>query len=140
MSALSYNGHDFSSYVTAELVEPAGHALEPRALAVPGRPGAVLLGSELPPRPLKVRLFLDAGVSLSAERRSEARHALYGWLIAPNGGELRLSGEPGLVWRDAVVTRWSSPATTRLPTGMSGRAPRVLSSLAAPGRRGLLFA
>ncbi|WP_417134894.1 distal tail protein Dit [Rubneribacter badeniensis] len=104
MSALSYNGHDFSSYVTAELVEPAGHALEPRALAVPGRPGAVLLGSELPPRPLKVRLFLDAGVSLSAERRSEARHALYGWLIAPNGGELRLSGEPGLVWRDAVVT------------------------------------
>ena len=25
MSALSYNGHDFSEHVTAELIEPAGH-------------------------------------------------------------------------------------------------------------------
>lgn len=111
MSSLAYNGHDFAPYVTAELVEPAGHALEPRSLSVPGRPGAVLLGSELPPRVLTVRLFLDAGASLTAEERSEARHTLYGWLVAPDGGELSLSGEPGLVWRDAVVTgisRWNS--------------------------------
>lgn len=39
MSALSYNGHDFSPYVTAELVEPAGHALALCALEAPGRPG-----------------------------------------------------------------------------------------------------
>ena len=44
MSALSYGGHDLSEHVAAELVEPAGHALSPRALSVPGRPGAVLLG------------------------------------------------------------------------------------------------
>lgn len=104
MSSLTYNGHDFSEYVTAELVEPAGHALSPRSLAVPGRPGAALLGCELPPRALKVRLFLDAGISLAAEERSEVRHALYGWLAAPSGAELELPGEPGLSWRDAVVT------------------------------------
>lgn len=104
MSSLIYNGHDFSGYVTAELVEPAGHALSPRALAVPGRPGAALLGCELPPRVLRVRLFLDAGVTLTAEERSEVRHALYGWLVAPSGAELELPGEPGLSWRDAVVT------------------------------------
>lgn len=104
MSLLTYNGHDFSGYVSAELVEPAGHALAPRTLAVPGRPGAVLLGSELPPRVLTVRLFLDAGASMTPEQRSEARHTLYGWLVAPEGGELSLSGEPGLTWRDAVVT------------------------------------
>lgn len=104
MSALSYNGHDFSSYVTAELVEPAGHALSPRTLAVPGRPGAVLLGSELAPRVFRVRLFLDAGISLGADERSEIRHELYGWLCAPDGAELELPGEPGLTWRDAVVT------------------------------------
>lgn len=104
MSSLTYNGHDFSDYVTAELVEPAGHALSPRALMVPGRPGAALLGCELPPRALKVRLFLDAGVALTAEERSEVRHELYGRLVAPSGAELELPGEPGLSWRDAVVT------------------------------------
>lgn len=104
MSALAYNGHDFSEHVTAELVEPAGHALTPRALAVPGRPGAALLGCELPPRALKVRLFLDAGVTLTAEERSAIRHELYGWLVAPTGAELSLTGEPDLTWRDAVVT------------------------------------
>ena len=104
MSSITYNGHDFSPYVAAELVEPAGHGLSPRTLAVPGRPGAVLLGSELPPRVLRVRLFLDAGVALSAEDRSEIRHELYAWLAAPGGGELELPGEPGLAWRDAVVT------------------------------------
>ena len=104
MSALTYNGHDFSEHVTAELMEPAGHALSPRALMVPGRPGAALLGCELPPRVLRVRLFLDAGVTLTAEERSEIRHVLYGWLVAPSGAELELPGEPGLSWRDAVVT------------------------------------
>lgn len=104
MSSITYNGHDFSGYVTAELVEPAGHALSPRALAVPGRPGAALLGCELPPRVLRVRLFLDAGVTLTAEERSAIRHELYGWLVAPMGAELSLTGEPGLTWRDAVVT------------------------------------
>ena len=104
MSSLTYNGHDLSDYVTAELVEPAGHTLSPRALAVPGRPGAALLGCELPPRVLRVRLFLDAGVTLSAEERSAIRHELYGWLVAPMGAELSLTGEPDLTWRDAVVT------------------------------------
>ena len=104
MSSITYGGHDFSPYVSEELVEPAGHAPLPRTLAVPGRPGAVLLGSEPPPRVLGVRLFLDAGVTLTAEERSEIRHELYGWLVAPAGAELSLSGEPDLTWRDAVVT------------------------------------
>lgn len=104
MSSLIYNGHDFSDYVTAELVEPAGHALSPRSLAVPGRPGAALLGCKLPPRVLRVRLFLDAGVTLAAEERSAIRHEMYGWLVAPMGAELSPTGEPDLTWRDAVVT------------------------------------
>lgn len=104
MSVLTYNGHDFSEYATAELVEPAGHALSPRTLAVPGRPGAALLGCELPPRVLNMRLFLDAGVTLTAEERSAIRHEMYGWLVAPMGAELSLTGESDLTWRDAVVT------------------------------------
>lgn len=104
MSSITYDGHDLSEHATAELVEPAGHALSPRTLAVPGRPGAVLLGSELLPRVFRVRLFLDAGVTLAAEERSAIRHEMYGWLVAPMGAELSLTGEPDLTWRDAVVT------------------------------------
>lgn len=51
-----------------------------------------------------MRLFLDAGVSLGADERSEIRHELYGWLCAPDGAELSLTGEPDLTWHDAVVT------------------------------------
>ena len=104
MSGLFYNGRDFSPYVAAELVEPAGHALEPRTVRVPGRPGAVLLGCELPPRVLRVRLHLDAGATLAADERSAVRHTLYSWLVAPAGAELSLPGEPRLTWRGAVVT------------------------------------
>ena len=109
--SISYNGHDFSPYVAAELVEPCGHVVEPRTLAVPGRAGAALLGGEVPPRVLRVRLFLDAGLQLADSARSGIRHELYGWLLAPEGGELVVPGDPGMTYKDAVCTDasdWSS--------------------------------
>ena len=99
-----YNGHDLSEYVTAELVEPAGHALSPRALAVPGRPGAALLGCELPPREVRLRLHLDAGSQMTPGELSRLRALLRAWLCAPGGGDLVVPGEGALTWRDAVVT------------------------------------
>ena len=103
MSGFSYAGRDFSPYVQAELEEPAAHALEPRALAVPGRPGALLLGCELPPREVRLRLHLDAGSQMRACELSRLRALLRAWLCAP-GGDLVVPGEGALTWRDAVVT------------------------------------
>lgn len=111
MSGFSYAGRDFSPYVQAELVEPAAHALEPRALAVPGRPGALLLGCELPPREVRLRLHLDAGSQMTPGELSRLRALLRAWLCAPGGGDLVVPGEGALTWRDAVVTGvsdWSS--------------------------------
>ena len=45
----------------AELREPAAHAVAARTAAALGRPGAVLLGGEVEPLVLRVRLFWDAG-------------------------------------------------------------------------------
>lgn len=104
MSGFSYAGRDFSPYVQAELVEPAAHALEPRALAVPGRPGALLLGCELPPREVRLRLHLDAGSQMTPGELSRLRALLRAWLCAPGGGDLVVPGEGALTWRDAVVT------------------------------------
>ena len=104
MSGFSYAGRDFSPYVQAELVEPAAHVLEPRAFPVSGRPGAVLLGSELPPREVRLRLHLDAGSQMTPGELSRLRALLRAWLCAPGGGDLAVPGEGALTWRDAVVT------------------------------------
>ena len=104
MSGFSYAGRDFSPYVQAELVEPAAHALEPRAFPVPGRPGAMLLGSELPPREVRLLLHLDAGSQMTGLELSRLRALLRAWLCAPGGGDLSVPGEGPLTWRDAVVT------------------------------------
>ena len=101
MSGFSYAGRDFSPYVQAELVEPAAHVLEPRAFPVSGRPGAVLLGSELPPREVRLRLHLDAGSQMTAGELSRLRALLRAWLCAPGGGDLVVPGEGALTWRDA---------------------------------------
>ena len=104
MSGFSYAGRDFSPYVQAELVEPAAHVLEPRAFPVSGRPGAVLLGSELPPREVRLRLHLDAGSQMTGLELSRLRALLRAWLCVPGGGDLAVPGEGALTWRDAVVT------------------------------------
>lgn len=104
MSGFSYAGRDFSPYLQAELIEPPAHALEPRAFPVPGRPGALLLGCELPPREVRLRLHLDAGSQMTEGELSRLRALLRAWLCEPGGGDLVVPGEGALTWRDAVVT------------------------------------
>ena len=111
MSSIVYCGRDFSPYVRAELIDPGAHVVVPRALAVPGRPGAALLGGEVEPRALAVRLFWDGGLGLGGAGRAEVRRRLRSWLLAPAGGELTVPGDPEVTYRDAVCTGcgdWSS--------------------------------
>ena len=111
MSGFVYNGFDFSGLVQAELTEPAALPLSPDAAAVPGRPGRLLLGCELPPRELTLRVFLDAGSKLNVDELAAVRRELRAALVALEGAELSVPGEPGLTWRDAVltgVTDWDS--------------------------------
>ena len=111
MSSISYCGFDFSPYVSAELVEPCGHSVAPRTASVLGRPGAVLLGGDIAPLVLRVRLFWDGRAALDDAGRAHARHVLSAGLLAPSGGELKVPGEPAVTYRDAVLTdagEWDS--------------------------------
>ena len=95
----------------AEVFEPCGHAVSPRAVAVPGRPGAALLGGEVGPRVLRVRLYWDFLRDCDEVARAEVRHAIYAALLRPGGGVLRLPGDPQVSYRDVVCTgcgSWSS--------------------------------
>ncbi len=92
-------------------MESCGHAVSPRVVSVPGRAGAVLLGDEVPPKVLTVRLYWDALLGLDAAARAKARHEVYAALLATGGGELVVPGDPELTYRDAVCTgcgSWSS--------------------------------
>ena len=110
MNSIEYCGVDFSQWCLAEVVEPCGHAIEPRSAAVPGRAGAVLLGGEVPPKVLRVRLYWDA-TDWDATSRAAVRHEVYAALLNRDGGELVVPSDPVKTYRDAVCTGcggWSS--------------------------------
>lgn len=102
--SIKFDGHDFSSFSTAEVVLPAAHGLSVDAAEVPGRAGAVLLSARIPPKTLRVRLFLDLAEDEDAEGLSALRHEAAAWLASDAGCDLELPGEPGLVYRNAVCT------------------------------------
>ena len=102
--SIKFGGHDFSSFSTAEVVLPAAHGIVVDAAEVPGRAGAVLLSARIPPKALRVRLFLDLADDEDAEGLSAVRHEAASWLAPDAGSDLELPGEPGLVYRDAVCT------------------------------------
>ena len=111
MRSIRYCGVDFGAWCSAEVVEACGHAIVPRTVAVPGRAGAVLLGGEIPPKVLRVRLYWDALLGLDAAARAKARHEVHAALLRTGGGELVVPGDPELTYRDAVCTgcgNWSS--------------------------------
>lgn len=110
VSSFSYNEHDFSPCVTAELLEPVGHVVGADVAEVPGRPGAVLLAGKVEPLTLRLRAFMDNHAFTTAEL-AEVRRLLRVWLLATDGGVLVVPGEPTLEWHDAMctgVSDWSS--------------------------------
>ena len=103
MRSIIYAGHDFSELCTAEVVGRSENPLIAEALEVPGRAGAMLVSSFLPPADVTVRLFLDVGFRADVNALADARHRLSFWLCAPGGGELVLPDEPELTYHDALL-------------------------------------
>lgn len=111
MSSITFDGHSFADFVSAELVEPVAHGIAPETAKVPGRPGRVLLSVDVEPLELRVRLFLDAPDALTTARRAEVRRTLRDWLLCTDGAVLKVPGEPDLEWHDVLcagVSDWSS--------------------------------
>ena len=111
MSSITYDGHSFGDYVSAELAEPVAQVVAPETAKVPGRPGRVLLSADVEPLELKIRLFLDAPDVLTSAQRSEVRRTLRSWLLNTDGSVRKVPGEPDLEWRDVIcagVSDWSS--------------------------------
>lgn len=111
MRSIVYNGIDLSEWCSAEVIERVALPVVPDTMVVPGRAGALLVSSRIPPRLVRVRLFMDAGFRPGTNGLADIRHRVYSALCSTAGGTLRLPDEPELEYRDAVCTgagSWSS--------------------------------
>ena len=111
MRSIVFNGVDFSEFCSAEVVEKAALPIVVSTMALPGRAGALLVSGRIPPRKVRVRLFMDAGYKPSANGLADIRHKVYAALASAGGGTLRLPDEPEFEYRDVICTdagAWSS--------------------------------
>lgn len=110
MRSIVYAGNDFSAVCSAQVVEMSASPLAVEAVEVAGRAGAEVVSTYVPPVDVRVKLFLDTGVSASAVAMAEARHLLRSWLCVPGGGALVLPDDPEREYRDALLiaaSAWS---------------------------------
>lgn len=111
MRSIVYNGVDLSEWCSAEVIEKVALPVVPDTMVVPGRAGALLVSGRIPPRLVRVRLFMDAGFRPGTDGLADIRHRVYSALCSTSGGTLRLPDEPEYEYRDAVCTDagvWSS--------------------------------
>ena len=111
MRGIVYNGIDLSEWCSAEVVEKVALPVVPDTMAVPGRAGAMLVSGRIPPRLVRVRLFMDVGFKPGTNGLADIRHRVYSALCSASGGTLRLPDEPEYEYRDVVCTdagAWSS--------------------------------
>lgn len=111
MRSIVYNGIDLSEWCSAEAIEKVALPVAPDTMVVPGRAGALLVSGRIPPRLVRVRLFMDAGFRPGTNGLADIRHRVYAALCSTFGGTLRLPDEPEYEYRDAVCTdagAWTS--------------------------------
>lgn len=111
MRSIVYNGADLSEWCSAEVVEKVALPVAPETMVVPGRAGALLVSGRIPPRIVRVRLFVDAGFRPGTSGLADIRHMVCAALCSTTGGALRLPDEPEYEYREVVCTdagAWSS--------------------------------
>ena len=111
MRSIVHNGIDLSEWCSAEVVEKVALPVVPDTMVVPGRAGALLVSGRIPPKLVRVRLFMDAGFRPGTNGLADIRHRVYSALCSTAGGTLRLPDEPELEYRNVVCTdagSWSS--------------------------------
>ena len=68
MKSIVFNGVDFSEFCSAEVVEKAALPIVANTMAVPGRAGALLVSGRIPPRAVRVRLFVFDSLRIAGLR------------------------------------------------------------------------
>lgn len=134
MRSIVHNGIDLSEWCSAEVVEKVALPVVPDTMVVPGRAGALLVSGRIPPKQVRVRLFMDAGFRPGTNGLADIRHRVYSALCSTAGGTLRLPDEPELEYRrDPSATR-AMTAQTRPSPARARRLTRARARLPSKSR------
>lgn len=109
--SISFSGHDFSDFTTAEVALPAALGISASAHEVPGRAGAVLISASLLPKEITVKLFLDNAIDCDDGDLATLRHQVAQWLSSTQGGRLILPAETNLSYEQVLcidASDWSN--------------------------------
>lgn len=85
MRSIVYAGNDFSDVASAEVVARSANPIIAEHMRVPGRAGALLVSSYIPPVDVTVRLFMDMGYNPGFTGMAQMRAKVRRWLSWPDG-------------------------------------------------------
>lgn len=102
MRSIVFGGVDFGALTRAKVVEESALAVKPDVACVPGRAGAAILDAEVPPKVVRVKLFLEPMAKMNPQELDSLRRRLHAALLTISGAELRYSDN--YVYRDALCT------------------------------------
>lgn len=102
MRSFVFNGTDFGCLTRAKVVEERALSVVPKTAAVPGRAGEAILDVAVPPKVVKLKLFLEPMGKMETAQMVEVRRRLYTTLLVSQGAKLQY--EDNYVYRDALCT------------------------------------
>ncbi len=102
MRSFVFNGHDFGALARAKVVGESALRVSPETARVPGRAGEAVLDVGIPPKVVRLKLFLEPGRKADADALDALRRRLHAALLATSPCELRY--QDNFVYRDALCT------------------------------------
>jgi len=104
MRSIIYNGHDFSEYTTAVVLECATSPIKAYVQPVPNTPRTDMIAGRPSVKVIRVRLYLDMKWKADDVALAAVKRTISGWLCAPEGADLVLPDMDGMRYRDVIVS------------------------------------
>ena len=102
MRSFVFNGTDFGALTRAKVVSESALCVVPKTADVPGRAGAAVLDVSVPPKVVRLKVWLEPMAKLDVAQLVELRHKLGAALLACEGAELQY--QDNYVYHDVLCT------------------------------------
>ena len=103
MRSFVFNGTDFGALTRAKVVSESALCVVPKTADVPGRAGAAVLDVSVPPKVVRLKVWLEPMAKLDVAQLVELRHKLGAALLACEGAELQY--QDNYVYHDVLCTK-----------------------------------
>lgn len=102
MRSFVFNGFDFGALTRAKVVAESALCVKAETARVPGRAGEAVMDVAVPPKTVRIKVFLEPLMKADADGLDAMRRKLHAALLATEPCELRY--QDSFVYRDALCT------------------------------------